>query len=277
VRITHWNSFHILSHPFISIHIHSHSISYTWFHFTSIHTQLHIFSHSINNPFHFVSDCFYNPIHTPFHIFSHPFISIHIHSYPFTSIHTRFHTLDFISHQFTLNFISFHTHLTIHFISFHIAFTIQFTLHFISFYISFHIFSHSISQVHFTSFHNSLFFISHLFTIYPFSFHIFSQGTWKDMKRCEKMWNDTTVRIPIVTPGVYNLKRSIFCFHKYSIISLNSCLDIIFQENAFNKQCRWVEIVLITTESWARFIGNLAQATKECFHQCVFSDCTHAS
>ena len=73
------------------------------------------------------------------------FISFHIHSYPFTFFHSRFHTLDFISHQFTLNFISFHTHFIIHFISFHNAFTIQFTLHFISFHILFHIFSHSIS------------------------------------------------------------------------------------------------------------------------------------
>ena len=135
------------------------------------------------------------------------FISFHTHSYPFTSIHTRFHTLDFISHQFTLHFISFHTPFTIHFISFHNVFTIQFTLHFIPFHISFHIFSHSISQVHFTSFRNSLFFISNLFTIYLLSFHIFSQGMWKDMKRCEKIWNDTTVRIPVAGRFWWSMPR----------------------------------------------------------------------
>ena len=100
VRITHWISFHILSHPFISIHIHSHSISYTWFHFTSIHTPFHIFSHSVHNPFHFVSQRFHNLIHTPFHIFSH-----------------------FISYLFTLHFISafhiFSQFAVFHFTSFH--------------------------------------------------------------------------------------------------------------------------------------------------------------
>jgi hypothetical protein len=101
------------------------------------------------------------------------FISFHIHSYPFTSIHTRFHTLDFISHQFTLNFISFHTQLTIHFILFQIAFTIQFTLHFISFhihsypFISIHIHLHpfTLDFIHLISFHINSHSTSYLFTL----------------------------------------------------------------------------------------------------------------